>query len=212
MKEKRSFITIPLFVTILSFIGGAISYFFIKDQIPVHWDINWEVDGTVPKEMVFLISALPLALYLFLGTKKNSITTAKGNRISVVACTYLLVAAQWLSIATSLKTEINIELVVPCVAGVFLLIIGNFMPTISKNHFIGFRTPWSLRSDLSWRKTNRLGGYLMSIIGIALIINGILQKDFLNYIITIAIVVIVFASIFISYYYWKIDPDRKSTK
>ncbi len=212
MKEKRQLITIPLVVAMLSFIGGAISYFFIKDQIPIHWDMNWEVDGTVPKEMVFLISALPLALYLFLGTKKNAITTAKGNRISVIACTYLLVFVQWLSIATALKTKINIKLVIPCVIGAFLIISGNFMPTISKNYYIGLRTPWSVRSNLSWKKTNRIGGYLMSIIGVVLIICGIVQKSFLYNATIIAFLVILIICMFISYHYWKIDPDRRSKK
>lgn len=209
MNKKRQFITIPLVVSILSFIAGSISYFFIKDQIPIHWNSNWKVDSTVPREMVFLISALPLVLYLLLGTKKNVITSAKGNRISVIACTYLLVGVQWISIATALKVKINMELVIPCMIGVFFMIIGNFMPTISRNRMVGFRTPWSVRSDLSWKKTNRIGGYLMSMIGIVFIISGIFQKKFLNYISVIAFVLILIVCIFISYHYWKTDPERR---
>ncbi|MDD5935661.1 MAG: hypothetical protein PUC65_08905 [Clostridiales bacterium] len=66
-----------------------------------------------------------MLLYLLLATRKNLYTTRKGNRISVIVCVYLLVAVQWISIATAIKPDLNAGLLFPCIVGVALITIGN---------------------------------------------------------------------------------------
>jgi|GEM_PF-960091 len=53
--------------------------------------------------------------------------------------------------------------------GIVLMMIGNQMGKIRPNWFIGIPTPWTLTSRLAWQKTNRLGGWLITIQGIVLI-------------------------------------------
>jgi len=48
--------------------------------------------------------------------------------------------------------------VIPILAGVLLILLGALMGRICINWFVGIRTPWTLTSELSWRKTHRLGG------------------------------------------------------
>src|SRR5918994_4689833 len=49
------------------------------------------------------------------------------------------------------------ELVFP-----FLLVVtGNYLSTLRSNFFVGIRTPWTLSSDLAWRKTHRVGGRVL---------------------------------------------------
>ena len=47
---------------------------------------------------------------------------------------------------------------IPACVFLMLAFIGNFMINLKPNWFIGIRTPWTLSSDVVWRKTHQLGG------------------------------------------------------
>ena len=54
--------------------------------------------------------------------------------------------------------------------GVFLAVVGNLFGKVTRNFFIGIRTPWTLASDQVWERTHRfaapafvLGGVLLAV-------------------------------------------------
>jgi len=55
--------------------------------------------------------------------------------------------------------------------------LGNLLPKIPSNFFAGIRTPWTLSSELVWRKTHRLGGIGFIIGGLLMIIIPLLWKS-----------------------------------
>lgn len=55
--------------------------------------------------------------------------------------------------------------------GIFFILMGNHLPQLKPNHFAGIRTPWTLKDDGVWRKTNRVGGYFAIITGIFIILS-----------------------------------------
>ena len=180
---------------LLSLVGGIMSYFYINKEIPLQWDINWEVAKTAPKEAVFAMSALPLIFYIIMTSgifqhRKNE-RNEKASKITTVATTYLLMILQWTSITVALGVDIRVQMFLPILIGIAFLIIGNFMPTVKRNYIIGFRTPWSIRNEVSWKKTNRFGGYYLSILGLLMIMNGVLQNTVIT-IITMVIAILGF--------------------
>ncbi|MEL6439006.1 MAG: SdpI family protein [Cyanobacteria bacterium J06621_8] len=54
------------------------------------------------------------------------------------------------------KTTDTLKIIVFALGG-FLIIFGNYLSKIRRNHFFGVRTPWTLSSDLAWHKTHRWG-------------------------------------------------------
>ena len=38
------------------------------------------------------------------------------------------------------------------------MVIGNVMGKLRPNHFVGFRTPWTLANERVWDQTHRFGG------------------------------------------------------
>ncbi|CCG99968.1 hypothetical protein FAES_1959 [Fibrella aestuarina BUZ 2] len=64
---------------------------------------------------------------------------------------------------------------------VFLLFagIGNVLLNVPRNYLVGIRTPWTLNSEVNWRKTHRLAGKLWVAGGLlALVINFFLPLSF----------------------------------
>lgn len=56
--------------------------------------------------------------------------------------------------------------------GLLLLVLGNYLGKTTRNFFLGIRTPWTLASDEVWRRTHRLGGWMMVGAGAVLVVMG----------------------------------------
>ncbi len=209
--KKAIFSPITIAITIATFLAGCCTYPLLKTDIPIQWDIQWNVSRTAPKEAIFLISAIPFLIYLILviTNQKRERRYEKGLQITSYIVTYLFVALQWISIAIAMLAPINVQLVIPIFIGICLLIIGNFMPTVPRNRYCGFRTPWTVRSENAWRKANRFGGYLLSLIGLLLIINGVIQKAIVYYVIVTILVGGILFGVILSYQLWKKESMEK---
>ncbi|MFB5193136.1 SdpI family protein [Alicyclobacillus fastidiosus] len=58
----------------------------------------------------------------------------------------------------------------PTAYGIMFMLLANVLPRLQPNWLVGIRTPWTLSSEESWRKTHRLGGQLGIPIGILIIV------------------------------------------
>ena len=60
MKNRINFVLVLAWI---SLIAVSASYFFLPDQIPMHWNIKGEVDAYGPKYFVFFMAILPVSMY-----------------------------------------------------------------------------------------------------------------------------------------------------
>jgi len=86
--------------------------------------------------------------------------------------------------------------------GLLFTIIGNYMPSIKPNYFIGIRTPWTLENEMVWTKTHQLAGKLWFPAGLIVILLSLTIRDhqlmhviFLSITAIIALVPIVYSYI-----------------
>ncbi len=101
----------------------------------------------------------------------------------------------------------------PILAGLVSIVMGNYLGKIRSNYFAGFRTPWTLSSELSWNKTHRLGGKLLFLLGLILIAGSILViGDFWVCFLLVYSLLWTLILLIYSYLIWKQDPDRKNIK
>jgi uncharacterized membrane protein len=54
--------------------------------------------------------------------------------------------------------------------GLLFLLLGNYLPKLPRNWFFGIRVPWTLSSEVVWRKTHIVGGWWFVAAGIAMIL------------------------------------------
>lgn len=95
--------------------------------------------------------------------------------------------------------------------GVSLLFlgIGAFVGRAKPNPLVGVRTYWSLRSRLSWDKSNRLAGRLFSLAGIAgLIAAAAAPPPVAASVVTAGTIVAGVLPIYESWRVWRTDPAR----
>lgn len=189
-----------LILSVLSFIGLSIMYFYLPDTIPIHWNIYGEVDNYGGKGIIFLLGALPAALWLLLmflpkidPRRENYKLHAKAYEVTIMSIILIFIALGWITVYAALGHAIKINLYIPLLIGILFIVIGNYMPTIKHNYFFGIRNPWTLASEVVWKKTHKAGGYAFIIMGVLFALDAFIQSKFLAIasIISIAALIIV---------------------
>lgn len=57
--------------------------------------------------------------------------------------------------------------------GLLLTAMGNYLPKCPPNYTVGIRLPWTLADEDNWKKTHRLGGYVMMAGGLLLTVTAL---------------------------------------
>lgn len=222
MKLKNKILFIVSFAPIII---TAVSLIFMNDTVPMHYNINGEVDRWGSKYENFIFPAIIIAFYLFWiiyikyysVSNTDDVEKARSN-INVlyiiaiaITCAFLVLQCIFLimafSISESLSANIDIPLIINCILSVVLIIIGNFLPKTKRNSIAGVRTSWTQKSDKAWYVANRNAGIAFVISGILTIIESSVIRGFISTIIMTAILLI---SFIISYIYSYFAVTKKS--
>lgn len=91
-------------------------------------------------------------------------------------------------------------------AGIFFIIIGNFLPKTKINSIVGVRTSWSMYNENTWRLSNRLGAWLLIIAGLLTILTTVVADGNIS---TILLLVYLIAASVVLIIYSKIVYDRE---
>ncbi len=117
--------------------------------------------------------------------------------------------AQLLIILTALGIKVDVSAASQILVGAMFIVVGNYLGKIRSNFLTGIRTPWTLSSELSWEKTNRLAGKLFVTAGIVLIL-GKWMNDMMMWVGLMAtelIIIMIICYVF-SYKIWQLDPSK----
>jgi uncharacterized membrane protein len=200
------------------FAAAALSWPYVPDRLPIHWNLQGEPDGFGGKFAGLLLLPLTvLGLYLLLlflprldpGYRNyaNFATAYDVIRISLV-CFMGVVDSVTLLVVWGYPVDVTSTIAIA--TGLFFAVLGNFMGKIRPNWFVGVRTPWTLSSKLSWTKTHRLAGWLFIGMGVLIAALGLVRTSWML-ILTVSLSVIgLLAIVAYSYWVYRNDPDRTS--
>jgi len=173
--------TIALIIIGLALLAGAILWDKLPDQMASHWNVNDEVDGTMPKFWgVFLMPLITLGmLVLFLvlpgmdPLKANIAQFRESFNLFIVLIVAFMLYVHGLTLAWSLGyQDFKMSAAMLPFMGVLFIAIGFMLRKAKRNFFIGIRTPWTLSSDSVWDKTHQVGSVLFMVSGAMAIIGG----------------------------------------
>ncbi|MBQ7340353.1 MAG: SdpI family protein [Clostridia bacterium] len=201
-------------IILLPIVIGLIFWNKLPNGIPIHFDVNNNVDGTIAKWIfvfIFPIGLVTLHLLSLLLTgldpKFKNIDKKNTSVIFIIIpLLSLLVSAVSYSMALGLK--INVAFIVMLVLGALFIIIGNYIPKIRQNFSLGIKLPWTLNDEDNWVKTHRFAGVVWVIGGVIIMITSFLSNLFLFIGITLALVII--PTIYSYVYYAKNKKDDKN--
>jgi uncharacterized membrane protein len=165
----------------------AIVYNNLPEIVPMHWSFGGRVRYD-PKINIWWFAVIPpvlAALYMLLpkiDPRKKSYEKFRGFYDSFVIVVMLfMIGVVGVVISESFTPgRLRLDFIVAAAFGLLFVFMGNMMPKVKSNFFIGIRTPWTLSNTEIWHKTHRLGGYLWFFSGfLVLIISFILSGNVL---------------------------------
>lgn len=176
-------------------------YRFLPQQIPMHWGISGEIDrwGSRAGIWLFPVIIIFLALTMQLAPKidPKKENYEKFHKIYHILCYTMVLVFTTIYLATLILAfapdSFRIEMIIKLVFGLLFITIGNVMPKIKHNYFIGIRMPWTLDDEAVWNKTHRLAGWFWFLGGVFIIagafINGMIGAVLFFVIIALMVIV-----------------------
>jgi uncharacterized membrane protein len=183
----------------------------LPDQVPIHWNFSGEVDGYSSKLFAVLFNPFML-LFLYgvllgiaeINPRKENYKKFEGTyRMIVYAILTFLVAIHIAIILNGLGYRVSMDWLGSAGIGVLFMILGNYMPRLEPNYFVGIRTPWTLENELVWTRTQRFGGKVFFLGGLVLIANSFLPDFARPYGMGISLFLIIVLPIVYSYFAYK---------
>ena len=182
--------------TLIPIVIGLVIWDKLPDQVPVHWNINGEVDGFATK--IQAVFAMPLVLVAFhwicvLGTlldpKKQNINDKMFTLVLWIIPVISLLCNSMVY-ATAFGHKVSVEIIMPLFMGALFVIIGNYLPKCKQSYTLGIKLPWTLNDEENWNKTHRLAGFLWVIGGVMIMATAFLGVFWLFFVVLILMVII----------------------
>lgn len=152
----------------------AVHYYpAIPDTMPSHFDFQGDPNGWMHKAsfyavmcgMIVFIYLLFTFLPFFDPLKKKIEPKFKNILFFRDALLVFFAVIFSLSLEAGREGHLNVD-IFGFAFGLLLVVVGNYMPKIPQNWFIGIRTPWTISSEIVWKKTHILGGWLFMLSGV----------------------------------------------
>lgn len=183
MKSKKEINWILIILCAVSFVGHLIIFPRLPETIPIHWNAAGEIDGYGSRYMDLFMGALPVlccglmyVVPVLDPRRKNYKKHEKAYSLMILLITVVLIALSWLTALVALGYDLDIAKIIPMVLGVMFIIMGNYMPKIRSNYFVGVRTPWAIDNTWVWRKTQTMGGITFIVMGVVMFISVFLPE------------------------------------
>ncbi len=206
-----------LIIIIISlFIGGIVLYQQLPDRMIMHWNIENQPDNYMSKfPGTFLLPFITLLIYAgmvvspVIDPRKESYRHfKKGYRMIRWGIILFLALLYIIVLSLNLGYNLDIGKIVTMAMGALFIILGNYLPQIRHNYFVGIKFPWTLANKAVWRKTNRLAGKLFFASGMILILS-IFFSGITRFVLLISLIVIILTTTTIYSYILYKNQNKK---
>ena len=204
MKLNKKLLILTTALCLLPILAGLAVYSRLPEQVPTHFDFNGTPNGWSSRPFaVFGLPCIMAAANLLLHIvtvrdpkRANVSTTLKAILLWLLPV--LSVFCCSLTLGTALGYDLPTETLAPCLVGVLLILVGNYLPKTRQNRTMGIRVKWTLGSEENWNRTHRMAGFLWVAGGFIFLLLTLLHL-WNGWLLTILLAVIVLIPMFYSW-------------
>ncbi len=160
--------------------GVAVGFWSqLPDPMPTHWGLDGQPDAWMPRFWGALVGPLT-ATFVYVMMTLSPYLDPRSRNWAAIADLYptlkasvsaLMLFITYLALSTAASPDPRLpagRLMVGI--GLLFIVLGNYLPKVRSNFFLGIRTPWTLSSDEVWVRTHRFAGKLMVFLGLAIML------------------------------------------
>ena len=176
---NRRWIGPALIVLMVAFAVAV--YGRLPERVPTHFNLAGEPDDWMARfPGAFLLPAITAGIYLLLFALRRIDPRRRHYErfeetwwviLNVLAL--VMAAMHVLALGVALGWPIDMGKAITVTIGLLFVGLGNYLPRLRSNWWIGIRTPWTLDSETVWRETHRVGGWTFVAAGLALVVAGL---------------------------------------
>lgn len=166
--NTRQTLIVALLLTAAALGYSLLLFPSLPDRIPIHWNINGEVDGWGGK--TFGTFLMPGTMGVFLGLlfvlpwlspRNFTVDTFREtfNYVMVVVIA-LMGYMHVIMLYSGLHPRLDVSQALVGGLMLFFALIGNVLGKVKRNFWMGVRTPWTLASETVWIATHRFAARL----------------------------------------------------
>jgi len=212
--NKISTLLITTVICLIPVIFGLLVFDELPPQIPIHFDAAGNPDNFLSKTLaVFGLPLFMAAINLYAHFRMNnepkidhpSSTLRQATKWAAPVVSVIFVPV---SLVIAMGAKIPVVMLGTALAGIAIVISGNYLPKNRQNYTLGVKLPWTLHSETNWNKTNRFAGFVWVIGGMIVIANAFLS----NWWVTLAVIaLLVFLPFLYSYLVYKLESKQGSS-
>lgn len=189
------------------------------ELVPVHWDVSGSPDGFASKPwglfglpLITLAVAGLLAVVPRIEPRRANLERSSKAYLTVAVSTLLFLAAVHVfAVLSATGATLSAGWLTLPLSALFVA-AGVAMRRIRPSWLFGFRTPWTLTSELSWRRTHEVGSRAFVAVGAAgplvFLLGG---PQAALWVLVGGVVCVSVALVPFSYLVWRRDPDRQGS-
>ena len=176
--EQRKIYLLDVVLTFLPILLALCVVWYAPETIVSRFDLEGNVVAIASRWTILI---LPILILLFSGLMKwiddKELVGSQNKEISryIFRLTLLLFNAiavfQFVLILTGVSMGSQMGRLMAFIIGLFMIFIGNVSPKIKEtNKHFGFRVPWIMNNDETFRKTQRFFGFASMVSGVIFIL------------------------------------------
>lgn len=170
-------------LVITSAIMSAISWNFLPAIVPSHWNYAGQIDGWLPKSTaialwtgLILLLALSFAIFPKFDPHKEKYQLFRHEwQIMQAGILLFFCYLQGVTFLVAIAPQIPLLPWLFFGMGALFVMLGNYLPKIRQNYFIGLKFPWTLADEENWNKTHRFGSWCFVGLGLLFCLEAWLQ-------------------------------------
>ena len=209
MKKYKWTLILGSLVTLIPAILGIFLWDRLPETMPIHWGVDGKADGTAgPWIVVFLIPLILLAMlwlcaWISFRDPRTRSQNPKAMKIALWIVPITSLFSTGIIYGCTLEGSFNPFRIVPLFLGSIFLIVGNYMPKITQNSYLGIKTKWTLYSEDNWNATHRFCGRTWFLCGLLVLTGIFLPEKWFILVLLLPPLVIVLSSLLYSYLFYR---------
>ena len=170
------------------------------------WQMAWEAAA-------FLVGHWLVLLVVFSDRRNRDRQSKKAIRLILWVMPFLSLLAGGVTVLLQrgIQSASAGSAVMAMGFGLLFIVVGNYMPKIRQNSFMGIRVKWTLENEANWNASHRFGGKIWVAGGFACLAGAMLPVKAMGAVFPVVLVTVALAPIVYSYYYSKTQPAAEKT-
>lgn len=181
-KELKKTLTLTTLITLLPILVGLFYWNQLPDKMATHFDMAGTPNGWSSKW--FAVIGIPAVLAV-VNALCTILTETDPRRHKYPEKMMKLVywicpVVSWICAGLTISYGLGIEFAAmpkfgSLFIGIMFVVIGNYLPKVKQNYYMGIKLPWTYSDEENWNRTHRMAGKLWVVGGIVLLLNFFLE-------------------------------------